>query len=761
MSQRAPIYTIPYELLVAATGSAALLLDAAGRVQQITPEAERLLQDTLKSAPADGLTYAHLFGRPLPALVDGASQRFITRRDDGARQENVLLRQGRDYHLLLRVDADPDDPAQGLSYYRLLAQHLSDTAVFLFDHDKRYVMAEGLALRDAGYSPDLVEGRRLGDLFPAAIVSQLEPLYDAALNGQLQTIELNLLDREYLIESVPVRDQHGISGGMLIVRDVARIRRAEQSLIASEARNRALIQANPDFLFVIDRNGRLIEFESGEDSQHARYLVPAQIVGANLRDTGIEDSLLRGVFRCVEAALTSRSMQTLSYEVPENGEVLSFEARFVALNDDEVLVILRDLSALKATQRELQARVTELTELSQIEALLAQRLDIGYVMRIALEAGLRLCEANTGFVALQEAGGGWIVQQSGHYDSDAILNVLDGDHGAIGLLLNDPQDLLIEDVTRQRGYVPLLDAVRARILIPLISNENLIGVLVLESFESGVFTGDKLAFLKLFTARIAATLDNARLYYKTEQQLKELEVLYRSVSKLEALKTDMIRIASHDLRAPLTVILNYAKMIGERLTATGDLEGVDYVGGILESAERMRRMTSDILSLERIEEFAENAVLAPVDLRVLVETVFGDHQTSANQKLQQLLLEVNTEQATVNADVVQIREAMANLISNAIKYTPERGAVRVSLSTDGDRAIFTVRDTGIGIPEHAQVRLFQPFYRVRSAQSATVEGTGLGLNLVKNIIERHGGELIFSSTYGEGSTFGFALLLNR
>lgn len=761
MAQRAPIYTLPYELLIAATGSAALLFDAAGRVQHVTPGAERLLQGVLDAAPPSGLTFNHLFDQPLPALPDGGTQRFVTRRIDGQLQENTLLRQGSDYHLLLRVVPEPDTTAQSPSLVRLLAQNLEDMAVLYFDHDKRFLMAEGRALRDAGYSADLVEGRRLYDLFPPAIVQQLEPLYDAALNDHPQSVEVTLLGQNYVIESLPVRDASGIIGGMLLVRNVDRIRRAEQNLIASEARNRALIQANPDFLFVIDRNGRLIEFESGEDSQHARYLVPAPIVGANLRDTGIEDSLLRGVFRCIEDALQTRTMQTLSFEVPENDDIISFEARFVGLNDAEVLVIVRDLSALKATQRELQARVTELTELSQIEALLAQRLDIGYVMRIALDAGLRVSEANAGFVALKSADGGWLVEQSGHYDPDALLHALDGDHGGIGHVLPERQDLLIEDVSRVRGYMPLLAAVRARILIPLISSDNLIGTLVLESFDSGVLTARKLAFLRLFTARIAATLDNARLYYQTEQQLKELEGLYRSVKKLEALKTDMIRIASHDLRAPLTVILNYGKMIGEKMTASADIDGMEYIANMLEEAERMRRMTSDILSLERIEAVADNAVFAPVDLRVLVETVFGDYRSSAALKGQRYELEVNADSALVSADIVQIREAMLNLITNAIKYTPDQGEVRVSLSIDGDRAIFSVRDTGIGIPEHKQQRLFQPFYRVRSAQSATVEGTGLGLNLVKNIIERHGGELIFSSIYGEGSTFGFALQLSR
>jgi signal transduction histidine kinase len=113
----------------------------------------------------------------------------------------------------------------------------------------------------------------------------------------------------------------------------------------------------------------------------------------------------------------------------------------------------------------------------------------------------------------------------------------------------------------------------------------------------------------------------------------------------------------------------------------------------------------------------------------------------------------------VLADSAQIGEAMNNLISNAIKYTPEGGKIEVSLSADDDNAIFRVRDNGYGIPLEQQAGLFQPFYRATTAKTIDIEGTGLGLHLVKNIIQRYDGEMIFSSVEGAGSTFGFKLPL--
>ncbi|MBC8170899.1 MAG: HAMP domain-containing histidine kinase [Anaerolineae bacterium] len=252
-------------------------------------------------------------------------------------------------------------------------------------------------------------------------------------------------------------------------------------------------------------------------------------------------------------------------------------------------------------------------------------------------------------------------------------------------------------------------------------------------------------------------IDNAGLFQQTVNQLDELRGLYERVTKLEQLKTDMIRIASHDLRNPLSVVLSYVGLIQNELKNNGSPNAQEYAKNIDTAARQMRKITLDILSLERIEEAAQDAHMVDCDLKALIEICFNQHLPMAKLKAQLCELNIEVETASVKGDAIQLAEAINNLIGNAIKYTPNEGTIRVSLTKNNAKFIFKVVDNGYGIKEAQQARLFQPFFRARSAETRDIEGTGLGLHLVKNIIERHAGQLIFESVYGEGSTFGFEL----
>lgn len=115
------------------------------------------------------------------------------------------------------------------------------------------------------------------------------------------------------------------------------------------------------------------------------------------------------------------------------------------------------------------------------------------------------------------------------------------------------------------------------------------------------------------------------------------------------------------------------------------------------------------------------------------------------------------EPLIIMADPAQLHEAVFNLVENAVKYTPEGGLVHVELSIEQGDAVFKVQDTGYGIPEDQQKKLFEPGFRAQSEETENITGTGWGLYLVKGIVERHGGEMIFHSEYRKGSTFGFRL----
>jgi signal transduction histidine kinase len=261
--------------------------------------------------------------------------------------------------------------------------------------------------------------------------------------------------------------------------------------------------------------------------------------------------------------------------------------------------------------------------------------------------------------------------------------------------------------------------------------------------------------LTLLAGRITAALDNARLYRVSQEQFDELTRLYIRVSELEGMKTDMIRMAAHDLRNPLAQVLGFTELL---LDDAGRLsvQDVQFLQAIRQSGGKMLAIVNDVLSLERVNS---NHIQLDeiVSLDALARGICESYLEDAHAKHLTYYLIGMSIPCTVRGDSAYLREAMDNLIANAIKYTPAGGTITVRLELHPDTALFEVEDTGYGVPEDAQTGLFQPFYRARTEETLTIDGTGLGLHLVKHIIERHGGAVHFRSVHGKGSTFGFTL----
>lgn len=452
------------------------------------------------------------------------------------------------------------------------------------------------------------------------------------------------------------------------------------------------------------------------------------------------------------------------------------ELTVVMAEDGTYQAIVRDISELKRTQEQLAENVRQLTTLHEFEEELADKLDLDYVLSMALDAAMRLSGADAGYIALKEEDGLLhVAKLLGDHSAEIANENLRLGRGAVSRIIRRREPELIADVSADPDYIVNRPRTRAQITIPLITQDNLVGALNLESNRAGVFTPERFEFVELIAGRISQAVDNARLYRQVATQLTQLRELYRQVSNLEQIKTDMIRIASHDLRNPLFVILGHLEMLrwdsapsrpldNGRAAEAAEVQRATEVQRINEhlvlmekSARQMQKITTDILSLERIEHAAQDDTSVVFDLRQLVEQVCNDHMAQAAMLSRFMNVNLPDDEFPVRADPAQLREAVGNLVGNAIKYTRSGGQISVKLSTEGAKVVFEVEDNGIGIPEDQQARLFQPFYRARTTETEKIEGTGLGLHLVKNIIERHGGSMRFKSVYGQGSTFGFAL----
>jgi two-component system OmpR family sensor kinase len=234
-------------------------------------------------------------------------------------------------------------------------------------------------------------------------------------------------------------------------------------------------------------------------------------------------------------------------------------------------------------------------------------------------------------------------------------------------------------------------------------------------------------------------------------------MLFGEVLELEKIKSEMIRMASHDLRNPLNNIMGYVELLAMSLEGTGmTADQEQYIDTLRRNTKSMRTLLEDLLTLERIESERQSE-WQPVDLGGVVYEVVESQRSSADLKHHTLTLERPGKSLSVRGSETQLRQAVANLVGNAIKYTPDGGSIRVYLGDQGERLQFSVKDNGYGIAPERHARIFERFYRAKEPGTEHVGGTGLGLSLVKTVIERHGGQVWFESAPGLGSTFGFWL----
>lgn len=222
------------------------------------------------------------------------------------------------------------------------------------------------------------------------------------------------------------------------------------------------------------------------------------------------------------------------------------------------------------------------------------------------------------------------------------------------------------------------------------------------------------------------------------------------ISRAEAVRRDFIANVSHELRTPLTVICGFL----EHLTA-GDAAAEASVKGSLAlmagQARRMNRLVEDLLTLTRLENAAEPPRDDPVDVPELLEGLLAEARALSQGRH---VIELGrVDPVGLRGSSGEVQSAFGNLVSNAIRYTPDGGRVGLSWVAEGDRLVFAVADSGIGIPPEHIPRLTERFYRVDKGRSANTGGTGLGLAIVKHVLARHQGTLGIKSAVGRGSTF--------
>jgi signal transduction histidine kinase len=318
----------------------------------------------------------------------------------------------------------------------------------------------------------------------------------------------------------------------------------------------------------------------------------------------------------------------------------------------------------------------------------------------------------------------------------------------------------------------LLVSYKIGLLLPLVQGDTIVGHLYLGEYLGSRYTARDVKTLTavvdelMIAVQNALTVEqikelNAHLEQRVDAATKELRRSNAQLQKLDESKDEFISMASHQLRTPLTSIKGYISMMMEGDIGKITPEQKHVLNEAFISSERMVRLISDFLNVSRLQTGKFNIEKHPVDLARLVQEEIDALAPNASARAITFVYKKPKNIPILELDENKIQQVVMNFSDNAIYYSKEKGKITITLKKTPGWVELLVQDQGIGVPQEEQAHLFNKFFRATNAKRARPDGTGVGLFLAKKVIDEHDGEIIFKSTEGRGSTFGFRLPLPK
>jgi signal transduction histidine kinase len=324
--------------------------------------------------------------------------------------------------------------------------------------------------------------------------------------------------------------------------------------------------------------------------------------------------------------------------------------------------------------------------------------------------------------------------------------------GVVGRVAAQGKPVVIADVGHATGLTRAVHerGIESLCYVPLLIPGKVVGVLHVGSLSPRVFTDDDVELLHMAADRAAVAIVHARLFQAERETAEALARSNEELRELDRMKDFFVSGVSHELRTPLTSLLGYVEILqGGEVGELNDQQG-HFLSIIDRNSHRLMDLIDDILFMSRLDSGRFQLERSPVDLAKVVADRVESIQPAAEKKRVHVHLDLADAASRLFADVSRLTQVVDNLLSNALKFTPEGGDVFVTVSTSDDTTHLEVRDTGVGIPEDEAGRLFERFFRASTAQN--IQGTGLGLSIVKAIVEAHDGTISVDSSVGVGTT---------
>jgi signal transduction histidine kinase len=408
--------------------------------------------------------------------------------------------------------------------------------------------------------------------------------------------------------------------------------------------------------------------------------------------------------------------------------------------------------------RDLARSVEELKALGEISQAVNSTLDLETVLTSIVRHAVQLSKADAGTIYEFDEAEGVFVPRINYGARAEFIEALHesklrvGDRTVIGQATKKRAPEQVPDLADAPDYpLPYVQQAgfRAVLAVPLLREDRLIGGLVVRRKAAGEFPAAVVDLLQTFAAQSVLAIHNARLFREIEEKGRELEIANKH-------KSEFLANMSHELRTPLNAILGFTELILDNIYGKVPEKIQDVLERLEKNGRHLLNLINDVLDLSKIEAGQLTLSLNEYSMGELIQTVFTSVESLAAEKKLDLKVEVSKDLITGKGDEQRIAQVILNLVGNAIKFT-DKGEVKVEATVSNETFLVSVYDTGPGLKEADQWKIFEEFHQADGSSTRKKGGTGLGLSISKKIIEMHGGRIWAESTLGKGSTFRFTL----
>jgi len=543
---------------------------------------------------------------------------------------------------------------------------------------------------------------------------------------------------------------------------------AREALATSQQMLRQVLDTIPSRVFWKDNDLNFIGSNQAF-ALDAGLKSPEALVGKNDFDmTWAEQAKL---YQNDDRAVMESQQPKLNFEEPhtaQDGRITWVRTSKVPLLNtrgqvDGILGIYDDVTAEKEAEQAIRRQNEYLAASAEISRLVTSTLDLNTIFTRTVSlisdrfgfyfAAIYIID-ETGFHAvLREAKG-----EAGEKMKSQKYTISVGSQTMVGQVADTGESKLANNILAEPLYQPnplLLDT-ESEAVIPLRVGERTVGVIDIQSKELNAFSQVDLSVLQSLADQIAIAIDNAASYERSQELIKELQ-------EVDQLKSQFLANMSHELRTPLNSIIGFSRVIIKGIDGPiTEMQHQDLTA-IYNSGQHLLGLINDILDLARIEAGKMELNFEEVKLSEMVNSVLSTAKGLVKEKSIQLVAKIPADMPTVRGDTMRVRQVLINLLSNASKFTDEGTITVEALVQNGPNgrpeALINVIDTGPGISQEGQEKLFKAFSQVDGSATRKSGGSGLGLSICANLVQLHNGRISVHSAEGKGSTFWFTLPL--